>query len=350
LETGKSNYPMVSIVILNYNGRKNLGKLLDSCLSSVLKTDYPNFEVLFIDNGSTDGSIQYIRDRFGQNKKLRVIPLDKNYGYAKGNNLASKYADINSGYFVFLSTDVKISSAWLREMVNLIEKVNKLGLHEVAAISSLVFDVLNDSLIDELYIRYPHGTFYIPRKSEPSLKNPIEIDFPTGEAFLIKKEAFKYVGGFDDNYFLYYDDVDLGWRLRLLGYKILLNPSVKVLHFRSSTVKGEVKRRKILYFCERNRLITCIKNLGKLSLVALLLYEIVSLQNRLLKRKREITIEYLKALHNILTKTTWKRIMANRRQVQLKRRISDKKIFELSTNKIPRNLNKFGHNLYDCFT
>jgi len=346
LNAEKTSYPLVSIIILNYNGRKNLGKLLDKCLSSVLKTAYPNFEVLFADNGSTDESVKHITEKFGRDKRLKVIPLGKNYGFAQGNNLASTHADERSEYLVFINTDVEIDDTWLKKMVDLIRKANLSGSREVAAISSVIFDVSREKFIDELYIRYPSGAHFIPLKSKPSFSRLVEIDFPAGEAFLIKKEVFMEVGGFDGDYFLYYDDVDLGWRLQLAGYKVLLNPKAKVIHYRSATTKKAVDLKRIFYFCERNRLISCIKNLEKSSLFALIFYEFLSLGG---KKRKEFFTEYLKALRDIVSKTRWKKIVTKRRQIQRVRRVSDKELFKLSIQRTPRNLNRFGHILHRAF-
>ena len=71
------DYPLVSVIILNYNGLKNLHEILEKCIESVLKTDYPNFEVLFVDNASTDGSVEFIEKKFGWNKRLRIIQNEK---------------------------------------------------------------------------------------------------------------------------------------------------------------------------------------------------------------------------------------------------------------------------------
>jgi len=81
-----------SVISLNYNGKKILGSLLDAHLSSLLNTTYDDFEVLFVDNGSSDNSVEYVKANF-RDKRLKIIQLRKNYGYAKGNNLALKFID-----------------------------------------------------------------------------------------------------------------------------------------------------------------------------------------------------------------------------------------------------------------
>jgi hypothetical protein len=105
---------LVSIVILNYNGRK-LGKILTKCLESVLATDYPNFEVLFVDNASEDSSVDFVMNAFGLNPKLTIIRNEQNLGYADGNNIGIRRA--KGEYIVLLNNDTQVDPQWLSELV-----------------------------------------------------------------------------------------------------------------------------------------------------------------------------------------------------------------------------------------
>ena len=96
------NYPKVSIIILNYNGRKFLGCFLEKAIESAINQDYPNIEVLFIDNGSTDDSYQYVK--FMYDKNIKVIKFNKNYGYCLGNNLATRHISGDSKYILFMNS------------------------------------------------------------------------------------------------------------------------------------------------------------------------------------------------------------------------------------------------------
>jgi len=86
------DYPLVSVIILNYNGLKNFRDILEECIRSVLNTDYPNFEVLFVDNASTDESVDFIKKKFGGDTRLRIIQNERNLGFAEGNNIGIKNA------------------------------------------------------------------------------------------------------------------------------------------------------------------------------------------------------------------------------------------------------------------
>jgi GT2 family glycosyltransferase len=97
-----------SVISLNYNSRKILGSLLDAHLSSLLNTAYDVFEVLFVDNGSSDDSVEYVKANF-RDKRLKIIQLKKNYGYAKGNNLALKFIDPNTDIVVFINNDTIVT-------------------------------------------------------------------------------------------------------------------------------------------------------------------------------------------------------------------------------------------------
>jgi GT2 family glycosyltransferase len=106
-----------SIVSLNYNGRKILGPLLDAHLSSLLNTAYNDFEILFVDNGSTDDSVDYVRTNFSD-ERLKIVPLEKNYGYAKGNNLALKFVDPSTDIVVFINNDTIVTKDWLTRLAD----------------------------------------------------------------------------------------------------------------------------------------------------------------------------------------------------------------------------------------
>lgn len=106
----------VTIITLNWNGKRLLGDLLDEHIRSLLETDYENFEVIFADNGSSDGSSDYVEAHF-KNPKLRILRMAKNYGYSIGNNLAFKEVDPATEIVVFINSDTIVDKTWLKELV-----------------------------------------------------------------------------------------------------------------------------------------------------------------------------------------------------------------------------------------
>jgi GT2 family glycosyltransferase len=114
--------PLVSIVVLNYNGEK----YLQNCIRTVLENKYPNFEVLLVDNASTDGSIAPIQDRYGADPRLQIIVSKKNLGFSGGNNLGLKYS--KGKYIVFLNNDTTVEPDWLIHLVDALENDSTIGI------------------------------------------------------------------------------------------------------------------------------------------------------------------------------------------------------------------------------
>ena len=106
--------PLVSLIVINYNGKSKLGSLLDKCLSSLLNTDYANFEILFVDNNSTDDSVEYVMKKFND-PRIRIIRLEKNYGYAGAVNRALKHA--KGEFIAVLNNDVIVNKDWLKHII-----------------------------------------------------------------------------------------------------------------------------------------------------------------------------------------------------------------------------------------
>ncbi len=114
--------PLVSVIILNYNGID----VVNRCLRSVLLTNYPCFEVILVDNASTDGSLQYIIDKFGRNERLKIVRSSVNRGFAGGNNLGLNYA--SGSYITLLNNDTEVQSDWLTEAIAVAEHDKRVGV------------------------------------------------------------------------------------------------------------------------------------------------------------------------------------------------------------------------------
>ncbi|MFX1487224.1 MAG: glycosyltransferase family 2 protein [Promethearchaeota archaeon] len=321
------NCPEVRIIMLNYNGRKDLGPIFDKCIQSVLNTDYPDFGLLFVDNNSVDDSVDHVRKRYGNDPRLVILQLDKNYGYAKANNIAAKrYPE--SEYLAFINNDILVPRNWLSKIIEILEpEISR----QMATLSPVIYDKSVEKFIGGTYIEYPSGRYYVPLFDDVKrLPGRIfEVDFPPGECFIICRDAFSKIGGFDDQYFLYHDDGDLGWRLRLEGYKVAMTTEVSVIHFRSSTVKKEFELAKQKRFFESNRLKSCLKNLEFRSLIALPIVEIstfaaISILAFFKRKYRPWPRGYMLAIWDVLHKLTFEK----RREVQDRRLLSDKELFK----------------------
>jgi GT2 family glycosyltransferase len=235
--------PSVSIVVLNWNGRGHL----TACLESLLALDYPvsRLQILLCDNGSTDGSVEFVRERF---PSVTVVPLDHNYGFAEGNNRAAQVA---TGEWVgFLNNDMWVEPPWLKNMVEPLA-----DMPGVACVASRIMN-WDGSAIDFIgggISFHGHG-YQIDQGSRTSVHDkPRRLLFACGGAMLIKRGLFLEIGGFDPGFFAFFEDVDLGWRLNLLGHDVWYTPAATAYHRHHGTA-NRIEPHQIGVLFERNAL------------------------------------------------------------------------------------------------
>jgi len=221
-------------------------------LRSVLATNYPNFEVIVVDNASTDGSFELIRELFV--RKVILLRNTRNLGYAEGNNIGFQHS--RGDIIAFLNIDTEVTEDWLMELVR------ALASEEVGAVQSALFKLRDRRSIDSLgWTIDPIGYAYAAWLDSHS-KKPGELFYAEGSAMAIRRETLVEVliDGvlFDSDFFLSFEDLDLSWRLRLKGYKILLVRSSVVYHSRSYGLADDSYQK--VYYNSRNRIATLIKN------------------------------------------------------------------------------------------
>jgi len=212
--------------------------------------------VIVVDNASTDNSVEIIKSYM---PLIRFVETGKNLGYSGGNNAGVDAA--NGKYVVFLNPDTTVDKDWLIELVNTIENDKSLG-----ACSSKVLYNNDKTKINTI------GGFWSVlglsgslggNKKKNSLNEPVYTFYPTGCSMIIDKNLYLSLGKFDDDYFLYCEDPDIGWRLWDSGYKVVLAPNSLVYHLVSASLKGLNKKTygDLFYFYNtRNGLITIVKN------------------------------------------------------------------------------------------
>jgi len=255
--------PKVSIIILNWNQPE----FTVNCVKSVLKQSYQDFEILLVDNGSEDNSLEIFRKEFGKNEKIRILETGKNLGYAGGNNFGVKKA--RGEYVAILNNDTLVEENWLLELVTGLESDDKIG-----AVSSL--EIREGKKKERDYRKIGITTsllgYDVKYKCKDKLENPPLVNFfgIKGVSFIYRKNLVDLP--FDPEYFIYAEDVYLGWLLRLKGYRNKLAHYAKpsIHHFHNITKKGSKKMGKyFVYLGERNRLINILifyelKNLLKI--------------------------------------------------------------------------------------
>jgi len=302
-----------SIVIINWNGKKNLGDLFDKCLESVANTKYDNFEVVFVDNASTDGSYEYAQFKFN----FRFFRNQENLGFVGGNNIGAKLC--KGDIIVFLNNDTIVDSNWLDEPAKLFEN-QKVGIVQ-ANLRMLNNPAIPDSIghcISVICLPIENHFFM----SEP--EKPVPIFGGKGAALFVRKELFENLDGFDEDYFFYFEESDLCWRARLLGYEVYLSPNSIVLHKGGGTFRNG----KLLYHRQKNTfasMIKCyeLKNL-LLYLPLRLVFELAGIAYLVFK-KPSLAVGNMRALLWVARNN---KILRKRREVQRMRIVKDKELFE----------------------
>jgi hypothetical protein len=241
--------PSVSIVIVNFNGQK----FLKQCLFTLLNTDYPNYDIVVVDNASTDGSVNEIEASFGSDSRIKIVKNSKNVGHSEGCNIGARMTD--GDYILFLDSDIEFEAEdWLWELAKVMENDDSVGLAQakiVLAEDKHCLDYVCEA-IDAL------GTWAANYGSkEDRLKENFEVLAASAGCCIVRREVFYQAGGFDADYFIYDDDTDLSLRVRLLGYRILFVPSAVVIH-RGGVLRGVSGR--MLYYSSKNRFYTVLKN------------------------------------------------------------------------------------------
>lgn len=251
-----SSSPKVAIVILNWNGRNYLEKFLPSVLATV----YENIEIIVSDNGSTDESVSFLKNNFPQ---VTLIRLDKNYGFAKGYNLALE--TIQADYYAIINSDMEVAPGWLSPIINLLEQ-DKLN----AACQPKLLSYNNKNLfeyaggaggwLDSFGYPFTRGRIFdICEEDRGQYDSTERVFWVTGAAMVIRSEVFHEMNGFDNYFFAHQEEIDLCWRMQLAGYKLFACPSSVVYHVGGGTLPRGNSLKTYLNF--RNNQIMLYKNL-----------------------------------------------------------------------------------------
>jgi len=214
-----TNSPLVSIVIVNYSGKNYLEK----CLSSLSQTNYENYEIILVDNQSSDDSVSFVKQNYPE---IQVIELNKNFGFAVPNNIGSRLA--KGKYLVFLNNDTQVTKDWLVELVKPLESDKNIAFGQSLILNSDGSVDSSGDYIDEI------GRSYSSHDKPKKIRNILS---PKAACMIARRDLFLDLGGFDENFFASFEDVDLGWRSWLWGYKSLVIPTSIIYHLGGQTTK-----------------------------------------------------------------------------------------------------------------
>lgn len=241
----------VSVVIVNWNGEQ----FLERCLTALLAQTVTPYEIILVDNASTDGSLEIV----GRFPSVRLMALNENTGFARGNNLAIEAASKESEWIALINPDAFAAPRWLETLLAAAESkpgFDVFGSKLVNAADSTLLDGTGDAChISGLVWRTAHGV-PVSHLGE----SECEIFSPCAAAALYRRSALLEVGGFDEDFFCYVEDVDLGFRLRLAGYRCLYVPKSVVHHVGSGTTGGKNSDFSV-YHGHRNLVWTFVKDM-----------------------------------------------------------------------------------------
>ena len=241
----------VSVIVVNWNGARFLQHCLDALLAQTIKPR----EIILVDNASTDESLEIVK----QFPSVRVLALNENTGFARGNNLAIKAASFESEWIALLNPDAFAEPRWLEELLQAVQRnpaFDVFGSKLVNAGNPAALDGAGDAYhASGLAWRMSSGA----PVSEVALEES-EVFSPCAAAALYRHSALRNVGGFDEDFFCYIEDVDLGFRLRLAGYRCLYVPGSVAHHVGSGTTGGQDSDF-AMYHGHRNLVWTFVKDM-----------------------------------------------------------------------------------------
>jgi GT2 family glycosyltransferase len=243
-------------VILNWNGISYLRQFLPALMAE----NYPNMELIVGDNASTDDSIAFLKENYPE---VRIIRNDQNYGFAGGYNKVLESVD--SDYYVLLNSDVEVSPGWIEPVIRMMEGDPSIVAAQPKILShrdktKFEYAGAGGGLIDMLGYPFCRGRLFDTIEDDLGQYDiPAEVFWASGAALFIRKSAWDEAGGFDDDFFAHMEEIDLCWRLKNKGYRIMYCPDSVVYHVGGGTLSAESPHKVYLNF--RNNLVLLQKNL-----------------------------------------------------------------------------------------
>jgi len=248
--------PNVAVVILNWNGIS----FLQSFLPQVLKSEYSNLQVIVGDNASTDESVAYLRQYFPE---VQIIQNAVNYGFAEGYNRVLKQVDAD--YYVLLNSDVQVPLNWIKPVVDLMEKDPSIAaaqpkIKSYTENSKFEYAGAAGGFLDKFGFPFCRGRIFdVIEPDTGQYDNTIEIFWASGAALFVKRRCWEEVGGLDADFFAHMEEIDVCWRLKNLGYKVVYCSDAEVFHVGGGTLNSTNPFKTYLNF--RNNLYLLQKNL-----------------------------------------------------------------------------------------
>lgn len=239
--------PLISVIIVNFNGLAHL----EECLDSLREQTFRDFEIILVDNASADHSVPFVKDNYAE---VTVIENRENLGYGGGNNAGIKAS--SGKYLALLNNDTKVDPRWLQRLVETAEKDEKIGM-----CASKILNYYHPEIIDNTgLLMYRDGIGRGRGRLEKDIGQydaEEEVFFPSGCAALYRRAMLDEIGLLDEGFFLYVEDVDIGLRARIAGWRCFYVPEAMVYHKYSATAEPYSPLKANLV--ERNRIWVVLK-------------------------------------------------------------------------------------------
>jgi hypothetical protein len=257
----------ISIIIVSYNSRDYLKSCIDSIIRFPPKLDKNDYEVIIVDNNSTDNSVALIEKDYLKYSFIKLIKNNENMGFSHGNNLAIKNS--NSRYYLLLNSDTEVYEDSINGLLEFFEELKEKKKINIGIAGPKIINT--DGSVQLSCRRFPsfiNAAFYtllagikpdnrfsrIYKLADADRSMPFEVDWVSGSAMMISAEAIKLVGMFDENYFMYVEDVDLCYRMRQSQFKVYYYPLAEILHHIGGSTDNDLllsqirMQKSVLYF------------------------------------------------------------------------------------------------------
>jgi len=338
--------PLVSLIIVNFNGFEITKKCIKSIIKNSKTPKFQNskyqtsnkqtiasdqtsnipYEIIVVDNASTDDSVAKLRKVFPQKSNFRVVSRKTNDFVAAACNDGLKYSQ--GEIIIFMNNDLIFTRGWLERIVN------AFSLKKAGIIGATILSFHKKSRIDNMGGRLNLLGYGVGIMRGETYKSSLKISKPfyiPGMFLAVRRSLFIKAGKFDESYGANYEDVDLAWRIRLLGYKVLVAKKVIIYHLGSWTVDKYLKKSRSSYLCRRNRMTTILKNAGTIHLFfALPLYFflqlIIFLKEFILNKNIHLALTTPEAIYYNFANL--KSILTKRKRIQKFRKVSDWQILK----------------------
>ncbi len=312
--------PLFSIIVVNYNGLS----FLKGCFDSLLGTTYPSVEILMVDNGSTDGSVPFVERNYPQ---VKLIKSPTNLSYSGGNNLGIRHA--SGDYIVLLNNDTEVTPGWLEPLAEEFASDRTIAACQPKILmmtdrSSFEYSGAAGGYMDWFGYPFLRGRIFdVIEQDHGQYQNQVDLFWTSGAAMAIRKSVLDEIGLLDEDFVLHMEEIDLCWRMHLMGYRLRARPDAVIYHFGGGTLgRDQVAK---LYYNIRNSIFMLLKNVSARRLFWVLpirsLLDLAFLFKSLftldVKRAAAVPAAYAWLLIHL------RLILKKRREIQRRRTVSD---------------------------